>query len=82
MKNSKVVLKGPKGVGKSATLGALACISTCPTCVYPVHRSEGFVINTPTNGTEAPQSKKRKLEGGEYRLLVSVCVRVKCTVTL
>ena len=67
-KRSKFVLTGPKGVGKSVTLGALACICTRPTFVYSTHNSEALVIEPPppmNEGAQPPQSKKIKLGGGE-----------------
>ena len=67
-KKSKFVLKGPKGVGKSVTLGALACICTRSTFVYSTHSSEALVIEPPppmNEGSQPPQSKKIKLGGGE-----------------
>ncbi len=50
----RIVLRGPKGVGKSVTLGALAANSIPPTLVYCVG-AKHLLINMPI----APQPAKR-----------------------
>ena len=58
----RIVLRGPKGVGKSVTLGTLAAASLYPTLVYC--GAEHLLINRPT---EPQPAKRPKVEDtGEF----------------
>lgn len=71
-----VVLKGPKGVGKSATLGALTAVSQLPTFLCGVKCSEGRIwqryLRNLTNQS-SPTTKKPHLDPGEFHSCVPLC---------
>ena len=67
-----VVLRGPKGVGKSATLGALTAISHFPTFLCAVKSSQGWIWQQYLKKLvdhSSPFPKKATLDQGEVRFL-------------
>ena len=75
-----VVLRGPKGVGKSVTLGALTAISQLPTFLCAVKSSEGgiwqlYLQKLVDQAGLAP--KKAHLDPGEFLFLCTLSLRVE-----